>query len=270
VADWQPGFHSASGATAEAVVVAYAEGRLLVDGAAGTELPTLGAVPDGLVDAERLYGIGELDGIPVFAAALARAPKADEAETTDLRSLMSTADGGIAAAAVRAAMVVEWELGHAFCGRCGTPTTASTTEFARICASCGAHFYPRITPAAIMLVEREGTVLLAKRAGLQRPFRSVLAGFVEPGETLEETVRREVLEEVAVEVQDVRYFGSQSWPFPSQLMIGFTARYAGGEIRVDDVEIADAAWYPPDALPQVPPPYSIAGQLIADFVARNG
>ena len=99
---------------------------------------------------------------------------------------------------------------------------------------------------------------------------ALLAGFVEAGETLEQTVVREVREEVGLEVEDLRYFGSQSWPFPSQLMVGFTARYARGEIRVDDVELAEAAWYPPDALPQVPPPYSIAGQLIADFVARNG
>jgi NAD+ diphosphatase len=112
-------------------------------------------------------------------------------------------------------------------------------------------------------------VLLARRAGLARPFFSVLAGFVEPGETLEETVQREVREEVDIDVEDVRYFGSQPWPFPSQLMIGFTARHAAGEIRVDETELAEAHWYAPDDLPPIPGPFTIARWLIDDFVRRT-
>jgi NAD+ diphosphatase len=120
-----------------------------------------------------------------------------------------------------------------------------------------------------MLVEHDDRVLLARRAGLNRPFYSVLAGFVEPGETLEETVRREVFEEAGVEVDDVRYFGSQPWPFPSQLMIGFVARAKSDELHVDETELEDAGWFRGDELPPVPGPFTIARTLIDDFVARH-
>jgi NAD+ diphosphatase len=120
-----------------------------------------------------------------------------------------------------------------------------------------------------MLVEHEGRVLLARRAGFSSPFHSVLAGFVEPGETLEDTVRREAREEAGVELEDVRYFGSQPWPFPSQLMIGFVARAKSDELRIDESELEDAGWFRPDELPNIPGTFTIARRLIDDFVARN-
>ena len=121
-----------------------------------------------------------------------------------------------------------------------------------------------------MLVEREGRILLARNRSFRGPFHSVLAGFVEPGETLEQAVAREVLEEVGVEVEDVRYFGSQAWPFPSQLMVGFTARWKSGEILLQQSEIMEAAWFGPDQLPaQLPGPYSIARRLIEAFRASR-
>jgi NAD+ diphosphatase len=120
-----------------------------------------------------------------------------------------------------------------------------------------------------MLVEHDDRVLLARRAGFKGPFHSVLAGFVEPGETLEETVRREVREEAGIELDDVRYFGSQPWPFPSQLMIGFVARAVSDELEIDAAELEDAGWFRADELPVIPGPFTIARRLIDDFVARH-
>jgi len=243
---------------ADGLVFAFLDGQLLLlDG----EVPTA----DRLAVGDEPLPVGPLG----VAVALDTAPQLEGASLVGLRDFLSVADEELASAAGRAAQLVEWELGHAFCGRCGTPTEAAGTELARLCPSCGASYYPRITPAVIMLVEHGGRVLLARRAGLNRPFHSVLAGFVEPGETLEEAVCREVLEEAGVDVEDVRYFGSQPWPFPSQLMIGFVARATGDELRVDETELEDAGWFRPDELPTIPGPFTIARRLIDDFVARH-
>jgi NAD+ diphosphatase len=122
----------------------------------------------------------------------------------------------------------------------------------------------------IALVERDGKALLARNARTQMPFFSTLAGFVEVGETLEECLVREIREEAGIAITDVRYFGSQAWPFTNSLMVGFTAKWAGGELRPDPTEIADAAWFAPDELPRIPPKLSIARELIDDFVRRHG
>jgi NAD+ diphosphatase len=126
-----------------------------------------------------------------------------------------------------------------------------------------------LAPAIIVTVERGGQILLGQGRGFQGMY-SALAGFAEPGETLEETVRREVREEVGVEVGPVRYFGSQPWPFPHSLMIGFSATWLSGEIQIDGEEIVDARWFRPDELPNIPPPLSIARRLIDDWVSRQG
>jgi NAD+ diphosphatase len=240
------------------LVFAFLDGKLLL---VDDEVPTSALVP-----------VGD-HSLPIdtfgFAVALDAVPDLDGATLVGLRDFFAVASEPLAAAAGRAAQLVEWEVGHAFCGRCGSPTEASATELARMCPSCGASYYPRITPAVIMLVEHEGRVLLARRAGFSSPFHSVLAGFVEPGETLEDTVRREVREEAGVELEDVRYFGSQPWPFPSQLMIGFVARAKSDELRIDESELEDAGWFRPDELPNIPGTFTIARRLIDDFVARN-
>jgi NAD+ diphosphatase len=130
--------------------------------------------------------------------------------------------------------------------------------------------FPRISPAVIVLVERGDKVLLARANRFPGKFYSVLAGFVEPGETLEETVAREIKEEVGIEVKDIRYFGSQPWPFADSLMIAFTATYAGGELRIDEEEIVDAGWYEPDNFPDIPGKISISRQLIDWYVTKHG
>jgi NAD+ diphosphatase len=170
----------------------------------------------------------------------------------------------------RAVQLVEWERTHRFCGRCATPTEPASKERARRCPVCGLLAFPRLSPAVITLIEREGEALLARGRAFPVPMYSCVAGFVEPGETMEEAVHREVREEVGVELSEVRYVASQPWPFPHSLMIGFEATWASGEIVVDEDEIVDAQWYRPDDLPMIPPGMSIARTLIDRWVERSG
>lgn len=165
---------------------------------------------------------------------------------------------------------VEWLRTHGFCSRCGHPTRRHESLQAMVCPSCGHLHFPRLSPAVIVLVERDGEMLLGRSPGFPPGVYSTLAGFVEPGESLEEAVHREIREEVGVEVTDLRYFGSQPWPFPHSLMIGFTARWASGEVRVDGEEIEDAAWFSADRLPpKLPTTFSIARRLVDDFLERT-
>ncbi len=172
----------------------------------------------------------------------------------------------VAGAAVQ---IVNWDRNHQFCGRCGAGTKSKPTERAKECPRCGLTSYPRISPAIIVLVERDDTILLARSHRHPQGLFSVLAGFVEPGETLEGAVAREIREEVGIEVRDIRYFGSQPWPFPDSLMIAFTCQYASGDIVLEEEEMAEAGWYRADEMPPIPPRISIARQLIDWFVARH-
>jgi NAD+ diphosphatase len=214
--------------------------------------------------------LGRLDGVACFARTLdeGEEPPAGT-EPVPLRHLFGTLPEEDFAVAGRALGITTWDRDHRFCGRCGAPTERSKVERVRECTRCGHHSYPRLSPAVIALVEREGRALLARNARVNMPFFTVLAGFVEVGETLEHAVAREIREEAGIEIRDVRYFGSQPWPFTGSLMVGFTARWAAGEIAMDDGEIRDAAWFGPKELPPVPPKLSIARELIDDFVRRN-
>lgn len=191
----------------------------------------------------------------------------------DLRALFEHFDDFEIGLAGRAKQIAHWRRDHQFCGRCGSATESVTSERARRCPACGLSSYPRIAPAIIVAVTRHTAdgprILLARNHRFPAGRYSVIAGFVEAGETLEECVRREVTEETGVQITNIRYFGNQPWPFPNSLMIGFTAEYVGGELTFGDDEIADAQWFAPDALPLVPPKISIARKLIDDFVARH-
>jgi NAD+ diphosphatase len=191
-------------------------------------------------------------------------------ELVELRGLLAALAEREARLAMRALHVVEWGRTNRFCGRCGTRNEELAGELARRCPQCGLTSFPRISPAVIMLVRRGERVLLGRGNHLPPGLFSTLAGFVEPGETLEEAVCREVREEVGIELGDVRYFGSQPWPFPDSLMVGFTAEHRGGEIRVDPAEIAEAGWFALDTLPPVPPSFSIARSLIDAWVVERG
>jgi NAD+ diphosphatase len=163
--------------------------------------------------------------------------------------------------------VLEWDRSHRFCGVCGTATDLAPGERARICPACQHTAYPRLSPAMMALVWRPGELLLARAPHFSAGMYSALAGFVESGESLEDCVHREVLEEVGVTVGDLRYYGSQSWPFPHSLMVAFTARWTGGDIVPQADEIEHAQWFALDALPLIPARMSIAGHLIRDTLA---
>jgi NAD+ diphosphatase len=186
-----------------------------------------------------------------------------------LRQVYGRLDEDLFWIAARAVQIVEWNRTHLFCGRCATPLRTKPTERAKECPICGQLHFPRLAPAIIVLVERGRELLLARSRHFLPGMYSVLAGFVEPGEPLEEAVAREVKEEVGLEVKDITYFGSQPWPFPHSLMIGFTATYAGGEITLDDSEIEDAGWFTTDNLPKIPGKISIARKLIDWFIMKQ-
>lgn len=185
-----------------------------------------------------------------------------------LRSLFFAVPEPLVAIAARAFQVIEWDRTNRFCGRCGTPTRDKPGERAKQCPSCGYVAYPRVSPAMMALVTRGREILLARAHRFPPGMFSALAGFVEPGETIEDCIAREVREEVGLEIGRVSYFGSQSWAFPHSLMIAFTAEYAGGEIRCEDEEIAEAQWFDADALPPLPTSLSIARRLIDETAAR--
>jgi len=162
----------------------------------------------------------------------------------------------------RAAQLLRWDREHKFCGSCGSLTKVSSKELVRECHTCELQHYPKLAPCVICLVRRGEQLLLARHARSKLPFFSILAGFVEPGENLEEAVKREIREEVNIEINDIQYHGSQPWPFPGQLMVGFTAQYASGNLQVDGEEILEASWFDCNDLPLIPPVSTISGQLI--------
>ncbi|MEW6663950.1 MAG: NAD(+) diphosphatase [Thermodesulfobacteriota bacterium] len=214
--------------------------------------------------------LGRLDGCPCYAGEWSCEVLLPEGFSfTGLRSLFSAAGQDVIRAAGLANQLLYWSRNHRHCGRCGTPTEKKADERAVVCPRCNLIQYPRLSPAIIVAVVRDRQILLAHAQRFPGKFYSVLAGFVAPGETLEDCVRREVFEEVGISLKSIRYFGSQPWPFPDSLMIAFTAEYEGGHIRIDPSEIADAGWFSADQLPPIPPRISIARQLIDWFVERG-
>lgn len=242
----------------------FRDNQLLVRTAdARADVPACADPTDfGLVTVRRQY-LGMLAGKHCVSAEVpvdAREP--DGLTWSGLRGLFGLLDDAQFALAVRAVQIVDWDRSHQYCGRCGAPTAASTTERVRICPACGQAHYPRIAPVVMALVRDGDRVLLARSPRFPPGRHSAIAGFVEAGESLEQALAREVREEVGIEIANPRYFSSQSWPFPHSLMIAFHCDYAGGEIRVDPAEIESAEWFSVDHLPNLPDPISIARRLI--------
>jgi NAD+ diphosphatase len=181
-------------------------------------------------------------------------------------TLLNALDTDLVKLSGLAGQFITWSRNHRFCGKCGGLTGDKDDERAKICTVCGQVYYPRLSPAIIVAVTKDDKLLLASSPRFRSKFYSVLAGFVEPGETLEECVKREIYEEVGIKVKNIKYFGSQPWPFPDSLMIGFTAEYESGEIRIDKKEITDACWFEKDEIPGIPSSISIARRLIDWFI----
>jgi len=242
---------------------AFHEGRMLV-AAEGEDLglPCCAHLSELGLEPARTQYLGRLYGRPAFSAEIAAPHTPEGMVWHGLRTLLGRFDEVMVGVASRASQILEWDRTHQFCGRCGTQTVPRKDERARVCPSCRLSVYPRINPAIMVLITNGREILLARKGSFARNRFSALAGFVEAGESLEDTVRRETLEEVGVQVKNIRYFGSQSWPFPNSLMIAFIAEYAGGEIRPDGVEIEEARWFAPDQLPTIPEGISISRWLI--------
>jgi NAD+ diphosphatase len=221
----------------------------------------------------RRHVVGVLEGIAWHAVDVPPDVDPSDGAALDLFAYHGRAGESAWLAAGRAVQLVEWGRTHRYCGRCGTPTEPASGERAMRCPACGLLAFPRLAPAMITLVTRgedgrDQEALLARGVQFRLPMYSCLAGFVEPGESLEGAVAREVREEVGVSVGDVRYRSSQPWPFPHSLMIGFRARHVAGELTPDPREIVDAGWYRRDALPPIPPGISIARKLIDEWVGE--
>ena len=243
----------------------------------GAAIPRLSLPEDAGLRVERRVYLGTFDhdtgSIHCYCGEVNESTEAPNGYVFEnLRPLYSLLDEDLFRLAGRAVQIVDWDRTSRFCGRCGHETVAQTVDRSKICPECRLTDYPRLSPAIIVRVtkqtERGPEILLARAQRFPTAMFSVLAGFVEPGETLEECVAREISEEVGIKVRNIQYFGSQPWPFPHSLMIAFTADHDSGELCLDPVELAEAAWFTPQALPVIPPPPSIANKLIQDFIAQ--
>ena len=228
-----------------------------------------------------LHLIADYQGEPVYALSVRglespaslvtpTGPAPGAAEEIGYRELYGTIGDDELALVGRAIQVVDWDDTTRYCPRCATPTEPSETEGVKRCPACGLTQYPRLAPAMIVGVVRDGKLLLGQSPRFRGRFHSILAGFLEPGETAEECVRREVYEEVGISVRNIRYFASQPWPFPHSLMLGFTAEYESGELSPDPAEIIHADWYSTDEMPNVPGEVSISGRIINWFRKTYG
>lgn len=264
-----PGHRSPENPGENPILFAFRKRELLVTG--DLLMPSVEDIDAQGIEAVRTQYLGQLDERRCYSAELPKDAKAgDGFRFADLRTLFATLDPVIHALAGRAVQIVEWDRTHQFCGACASPTELSTTDRSRSCPQCKIPTYPRLAPAMIVAVEKGDQILLARSPHFPAGIMSVLAGFVEPGESAEEAVIREVFEETAIVVKDVEYFSSQAWPFPNSLMLGFRAKYESGEIAIDGEEIEAADWFSADAMPTAfPGNVSISQWLIRDFLERN-
>jgi len=223
-----------------------------------------------LCPVERVQYLGHHEATPCYAAELALGTILPGPwKYSGVRELFGQVPDNELAIAALAVQIIDFDRTTQYCGRCGAKTRQLRTERAKFCSDCNLITYPRLSPAIIVLVQNGDQVLLASSPHFPPGLYSTLAGFVEPGENLEHAVCREVFEEVGITVKNIRYFGSEPWPFPHSFMIGFVADYAGGEITIDNKEIVSAAWFDRDHLPLIPSPMSISRALIDGWIERR-
>lgn len=227
------------------------------------ELPPLSPLLSG----SKIYLTGHLNGLPCYTAeAKEEGPPPEGYTFSSVRSLLGTLPEEVMPPLFRSLGIVDFDNSYLFCPHCGGPLSMSGTELAKGCSRCGNLIYPVISPAIIVLVRRGSKILLAHNAQFPGNLYSCIAGFVDPGETFENAVSRELFEETGIVIQNISYFGSQPWPFPRSLMAGFTAEYSEGEISVDGTEITDALWFGKEDLPVLPLKGSLSRKLIDTFL----
>lgn len=240
---------------------------VILDGNVKNPIPYFPSLENvGIQPVSRHY-LGLFRGEPCYACeldALAELPAGFS--VIDLRMMLGRLPENWFMLAGRARQILDWDINHKFCGRCGTPTHSHFKDRAKECPQCHLVQYPRLAPSIIVLITKGKEVLLARSANFPPGMFSTLAGFVEPGETVEQAVHREVYEEVGIYLQNLQYRSSQPWPFPNSLMLGFHAEYLSGDINIDNDEIVEANWWPVDQLPMIPPTGSISRQLIDQYI----
>ncbi len=266
---YQPSFSPGSKNGGTAYWLIFNSDKMLINHGHGNQIPFTKNLNDLNISPVRKQYLGTLEGYPCYCIEVH--PETDEPEGMvfmDLRSLYKILDEDLYLLAGRAIQIVNWDKNHQFCGKCSTPTETMENEMAKICPECGFISHTRLSPAVITAIIKDDKILMAKHSyGIKNRY-GLIAGFIEAGETLEEGVEREIYEEVGLKVKNIKYFGSQSWPFPNSLMIGFTADYESGDINVDGKEIIEAKWFMAKDVPIIPSKISIASELI-DWFVRN-
>lgn len=261
--------HPSKASTEEYWFIFQGDRLLLKKGTLDHQLPTNATLSQIKSHFLRQHKLGQFNHVDCYCAEIGKdSPIPADVESVSLRKAFELLGSDWYTAAVKAYSVINWDKNHQYCGRCGSTTIHHPGTFERVCRSCGLALYPRISPSIIVLIQKEDHILLARSPHFTKGAYGLIAGFVEVGESVEEAVHREVAEEIGITIKNLQYFGSQSWPFPDSLMIGFIAEYASGEIIIDNKEIEAANWYPFDQLPGYPSStISIAKKLIDHVVA---
>jgi len=240
--------------------VFHGSSLLLRRGSGGVSALPRGADPP-VPPAGALHRLGLYQGLPCAAYATPQTPDPQTWDLPDLRIAYERIEPDLHPFANKGFELIHWDRQSQYCSVCGVPTRP-TTAVSKSCPVCGLAMFPVLTPAVLVLVRKGDSILLARSRTFRKPFYSILAGYLEPGESLEECARREVLEETGITVGKVAYFGSQSWPFPSTLMVGFIADYESGEVQLQESELESGAFYTRDSLPRLPGPFSLSRRMI--------
>lgn len=215
-----------------------------------------------------VHSIGTLEGTPCKTYQLHTPIPGDESparQMTGLRASYDLLSFEEYSMAGKAFQILNWDQNSRYCPACGVPTR-QISPIAKKCPECRQEFYPRISPAIIVRIRKGDSILLVHARNFRGTFNGLVAGFLEPGETLEECVHREVMEETGLRINNLKYFGSQPWPYPSGVMIGFTADYESGEIKLQQEELNAGDFYTKDNLPEIPKKLSLARKLIDDWL----
>ncbi len=249
----------------------FYKNELLIQEKQGSyHVPLLNIVEQDKLPLINQFYLGQYDSIHCFGAEINPITSIPSGyQALGLRQLFGLISDDLLTLAGRVIHLLYWDSTTQFCGRCGHTTLLKTDERAKECPQCGLINYPQLAPAVIILIEKDNEILLARSPRFKPKMYSVIAGFVEPGETLEQTVLREIREEVGIQVHNIQYFGSQHWPFPQSLMIAFTAQYLSGQITIDHREIEDADWFTIENLPPIPNKMSISRWLIDWFIEKH-
>lgn len=250
----------------EALWFIFHGGNLLFqNGPEGPALPRASAPP--LPPSSEIISVGEYRGLPCRAARVAEPPQGWLA--VNLFEAKPFLSDELFGQAGRAAQLLYWQANSYFCPVCGSATAPHSRSLAKACPKCGKMLFPKPTAAVLVLVEKDESTLLVQAHNFRASFYGLVAGYLDAGESLEECAAREVMEETGLSIKNIRYFGSQPWPFPNSIMIGFCAEYAGGEIRLQKEELAEAAFFTREAMPALPPAISLTRVMIDWWINKK-